>query len=111
MISLYADEDVDILIKPLLQAKGFKVLTTNEERMLAKSDREQLEHAIKLHCSFFTHNRVDFENLAKKFLEENIPHSGIILATRRNIYELARRTARFLESQTAETIKNRLWYI
>lgn len=25
MISVYCDEDVDVLIKPLLEAKGFKV--------------------------------------------------------------------------------------
>ncbi len=43
MISLYADEDVDVLIKPLLKAKGFTVYTTLDETMLGKTDREQLE--------------------------------------------------------------------
>lgn len=34
MISVFCDEDVDVLLKPLLEAKGFKVLTTIEEKML-----------------------------------------------------------------------------
>lgn len=90
MTSLYTDEDVDVLLRPLLNAKGFTVFTALEERMLGKSDKEQLEHAIKLKCTFLTHNRVHFEKLANKFLEDNKGHYGIIMATRRNIYELAR---------------------
>jgi hypothetical protein len=42
MTSLYTDEDVDVLLKPLLNAKGFTVFTALDERMLGKSDKEQL---------------------------------------------------------------------
>lgn len=111
MISLYIDEDVDILIKPLLNAKGFTVFTAHDEGMLGKSDKEQLEHAIKLKCVFLTHNRVHFEELSAKLPEKDKNHYGIIIATRRNIYELARRVAQFLKLQTKENIKNQLWYI
>lgn len=111
MISLYIDEDVAVLIKPLLNAKGFTVFTTLDEGMLGKSDKEQLEHAIKLKSAFLTHNRVHFEKLSANFLEKGKSHYGIIIATRRNIYELARMVARFLELQTKENIKNQLWYI
>ena len=111
MISLYADEDVDILIKPLLKAKGFTVHTTLDEGMLGKTDREQLEHATDLRAVFLTHNRVDFEKLAARFVDEGKEHFGIVLATRRNIYELARRTARFLEMHKQDGVKNRVWYI
>ena len=111
MTSLYTDEDVDVLLKPLLGAKGFTVLTTLDEKMLGKSDNEQLEHAIKLKCTFFTHNRVHFENLAKKYCADGKKHYGIIMATRRNIYEPARRTARLLELHNTEYIRNQLWYI
>ncbi|MBI5043610.1 MAG: DUF5615 family PIN-like protein [Nitrospirae bacterium] len=111
MIRLYTDEDVDVLIKPLLNAKGFTVFTTLGEEMLGKSDREQLERAINLRCAFLTHNRVHFEELSIRLSEEGKGHCGIIIATRRNIYELARRVARFLELQTAESIKNQVWYI
>ena len=39
MISLYTDEDVDILIKPLLNAKGYRVFTTHDEGMLGKNSQ------------------------------------------------------------------------
>jgi hypothetical protein len=111
MISLYADEDVDVLLKPLLTAKGFKVLTTLDEGMLGKTDREQLEHANKLQSVFVTHNRIDFEKLAAQYTQEAKAHEGIILATRRNAYELARRIARFLEIHKSDNIKNQVWYV
>src|SRR4030067_443472 len=109
MISLYTDEDVDILIKPLLNAKGFAVFTTHDEKMLGKNDRMQLEHAIKLKSVFLTHNRLHFEELSIKFNEDGKEHFGIIIATRRNIYELAKRVARFLELQTQENLKKHAW--
>ena len=52
MTPLYTDEDVDVLTKPLLKAKGFTVFTTLDEGMLGKTDREQLDHAIELNSIF-----------------------------------------------------------
>lgn len=111
MISLYTDEDVDVLLKPLLRAKSIIVITTREEEMLEKEDREQLEHAIKLKSIFLTHNRVHFEQLFKEFIKKGKEHYGIIIAARRNVYEFARRIANFLERRSAKEIKNQLWYI
>jgi len=111
MTPLYTDEDVDVLIKPLLNAKGFTVFITLDEGMLGKTDREQLDHAIELKFIFLTHNRVHFEKLSVRLLEEDKEHYGIVIAARRNVYELGRKIARFLELQTAEGIKNQLWYI
>lgn len=110
-MSLYTDEDVDVLIKPLLRAKGFRVITTLDEAMLGKTDREQLDHATKLSCVLVSHNRVDFEKLAVQFLKDGKEHDGIILAARRNVYELARRLARFLEMHKSDSIKNQVWYL
>jgi hypothetical protein len=111
LISIYLDEDVDVLLKPLLTAKGYSVFTPLDEKMLTISDREQLEHAIKLKCTFFTHNRVHYEKLYAEFIKENKEHFGIIIATRRNVYELARRIARLLEFYSADSIKNQLMYV
>lgn len=111
MIPIYTDEDVDVLIKPLLIAKGFTAFTTLKEGMLGKSDKEQLDHAIRLKSIFLTHNRVHFEKLSVKLLEEDNEHYGIVIAARRNVYELGRKVARFLELNTADGIKNQLWYI
>ena len=111
MISIYIDEDVYVLIKPLLAAKGYSVFTPIDEKMLTKSDREQLENAIKLNCIFLTHNKVHYEKLCAEFIKENKEHFGVVIATRRNVYELARRIARLLEFHTSDSIKNQLLYI
>ncbi len=111
MISIYTDEDVDVMLRPLLGAKGYSVITANDEEMLSKSDRKQFEHAIKLKCTFLTHNRVHYENLYSEFIKENKKHFGIIIATRKNVYELTRRVARLLEFHTLNSIKNKLLYI
>lgn len=111
MISIYCDEDVDILVKPLLEAKGFKVFTTLEEQMISAPDIQQIDHSIRKECVFLTHNRIDFERLCANLMNEGKNHSGVIIATRRNVYELARRIARVLSGHTKETIKNQLLYI
>jgi hypothetical protein len=72
---------------------------------------EQFEHAIKLKCTFLTHNRLHYEKLYAEFIKKNKEHFGIIIATRKNVYELARRITRLLEFQTRDSIKNKLLYI
>lgn len=79
--------------------------------MFGKTDRDQLEHAVRLGLVFLTHNRVDFEKLAAFYAEERKEREGIIIATRRNAYELARRIARFLEMHKAGGIRSQVWYI
>lgn len=71
----------------------------------------QLDHAIELKSTFLTHNRIHFEKLYANLIEEGKEHYGIIIATRRNVYELARRVSRFLELHTTESIRYQLWYI
>jgi len=111
MISIYCDEDVDVLIKPLLEAKGFRVLTTQDENMLGSSDREQIDYAIKKGCVFLTHNRIHYEQLYSEFISKNTAHFGIILASRRSVYELARRISRVLSKHTRESTKGQLFYV
>lgn len=111
MISIYCAEDVDVLIKPLLEAKGFKVLTTLDEKMLKASDIQQIEYAIKKECIFLTHNRAHFEELYAELITKGIGHPGVIMATRRNVYKLARRVSKVLSEYTKESIKNQLLYV
>lgn len=63
MIAIYCDEDVDVLVKPLLEAKGFQVRTALEEKMLGATDKQQIEYALEKRCIFLTHNRIHFEQL------------------------------------------------
>lgn len=110
MITLYSDEDVDIQIKPLLEAKGYRVLTTQGEQNLGSSDKEQLDYAIKNGYVFLTHNVVDFEKLIMELHNEGRSHPGIILASRKNIYNLSKNIAKKLSQYTQETIENQVIY-
>jgi len=99
------------LIKPLLEAKGFKVFTTLHEKMLGASDKQQLQHAVNRGSVFLTHNRLDYEQLYAQYYTDGSEHFGIMIATRRNVYELARRISRVLSGYTKDSIKNNLLYV
>ena len=109
--SLYLDEDVSILVADILRARGFDVITARDEKMLGRNDSEQLEKAISLHRCLFTHNRIHYEKLHHQAVSGEKKHFGIIIGTRRNMYELARRIATLLDTLTADEIENQLLYV
>jgi hypothetical protein len=76
--------------------------------MLGRDDTEQLEKAISLQRCLFTHNRIHYEGLQRKALAEEKKHFGIVIGSRRNAYELARRIAVLLNTLTADEIENQL---
>src|SRR2546430_1649394 len=90
-IDLYLDEDVDVLVAQLLRARGFVAITTREAGQLGKTDEEQLAHASRDGKALLTHNRVDFEALARLYYESGKTHYGIILAARHPAHEVVRR--------------------
>jgi hypothetical protein len=110
-IELYNDEDVSVLIADLIRARGFSVLTTLEAGNLGKSDAEQLEFAANQKRVLLTHNRVDFEELAKQYFEEDKTHYGIIIAVRRLPNEMAQRLLEILNQTMAEEMINQIRYI
>ena len=110
-IELYLDEDVDVLVADLLRGRGFNVSTTRDEGQLRNSDASQLAFAIAHRKTLLTHNRVDFEALARQYFEAGKTHSGIILAVRRPPYEIALRLLRILNYVTADEIENQIRYI
>lgn len=110
-IELYTDEDVGALIAKLIRARGFSVLTTLEAENLGKSDAEQLAFAVSQEKVLLTHNRVDFEKLAKRYFEQNKTHFGIIIAVRRLPNEMARRLLELLNQNTADEMINQIRYI
>ena len=62
-VELYLDEDVSVLIKPLLMSRGYEVLTTRDVNRLKSSDADQLAFATEQGRSIVTHNHRDFEEL------------------------------------------------
>jgi hypothetical protein len=110
-IDLYLDEDVDVLLAELLRARGFSVATTLEAGQLGASDADQLVYAVSRQTTFLTHNRADFDELARAYLATGKPHYGIIVAVRRPVYEIARRLLLLLNQVTADEIRNQTRYI
>jgi predicted nuclease of predicted toxin-antitoxin system len=110
-IDLYLDEDVDVLIADLVRARGFKASTTQEAGQIGKGDEEQLAYSVGSQSIFFTHNRDDFEKLAAEYFEAGKEHNGIIIAVRRQPYEIVRRLLMILNNVTADEMKNQLRYM
>lgn len=109
--TLYLDEDVSVLVATLLQVRGLDVTTAREQGMLGKSDETQLSYAVSLDRCILTHNRLDFEKLHADYIATGKHHAGIIIATRRNPRDLARRVSILCDSLTADEIANQLLYI
>jgi predicted nuclease of predicted toxin-antitoxin system len=110
-ICVYLDEDVDVLVANLLHSRGFKAITTQAAGQLGKSDAEQLEYAIAQEAAILTHNRVDFEALARKYFEQGKTHYGIIIAVRNPFQEIVRRLLLILNGITADEMQNQIRYI
>ncbi|WP_022836549.1 DUF5615 family PIN-like protein [Salisaeta longa] len=107
---LYLDEDVHVRIVDIVRGRGYRACTTRDEGMLGRSDAEQLAFAAEQEMMLVTHNRTDFEKLARRYFEEERTHAGIICAFRRSPYECALRLISLLNSRTAEEFKDQLLY-
>ena len=110
-IKLYLDEDVSVIVAELIRARGFATLTTRDASQRQKSDAEQLAFAISQGRAIVTHNRVDFEALAKQYYISGREHYGIIIAVRRSPHEIARRLLKILNHVTSDEMKNQIRYI
>ncbi len=110
-ISLYLDEDVDVLIADLVKAYGFEATTTRQAEQLGKSDEDQLTYAVDNGMTLLTHNRVHFERLATTYFNQGKDHRGIIIAVQRSPYEITQRLLKILNHLKPDEMKNQLRYI
>jgi predicted nuclease of predicted toxin-antitoxin system len=110
-IHVYLDEDVDVLVASLLRSRGFEVTTAHQAGNLGKKDAEQLEYAVSIKAAILTHNRVDYEVLAREYFEAGKQHYGIIIAVRNSYQEIARRLLLILNSTTSDEMENQIIYI
>ena len=110
-IHVYLDEDVDVLVASLLRSRGFNATTAQQARQLGKTDAEQLEYATSQGAAILTHNRTDFEALAREYFNTGKSHSGIIVAVRKPYTEIVRRLLTILDSTTADEMENQILYI
>ncbi|MBM4044089.1 MAG: hypothetical protein FJ279_03165 [Planctomycetes bacterium] len=110
-IELYLDEDVSALVGKLVRSRGFAATTAREAGEAGKSDAEQLAFAASQQRTLLTHNRADFEALARQYADEGRTHYGIVIAVRRPPHEIARRLLTILNRVPADEMVNQLRYI
>jgi predicted nuclease of predicted toxin-antitoxin system len=110
-ICLYLDEDVNVLVADILQARGFDVITARDARQLHATDAEQLTSAISQARTLVTHNRTDFEELVQSYFNSGRMHYGVIFAVRRSPQEIAHRLLTILNQVTSDEMQNQVRYI
>jgi predicted nuclease of predicted toxin-antitoxin system len=110
-IRLYLDEDVNVLVADLLNARGFDALSVRDAEQLQASDAEQLAYAVHHQRVLVTHNRSDFEALVQTYFDTEQKHYGVILAVRRSPQEIAQRLLAILNQVTADEMENQVRYI
>jgi predicted nuclease of predicted toxin-antitoxin system len=110
-IRVYLDEDIDVLVASLLRSRSFEAITPQQAKQLGKKDPEQLEYAVIQRAAILTHNRTDFEALAREYFEQESLHYGIIIAARNPYQEIVRRLLLILNSTTTDEMQNQLLYI
>ncbi|MGF2039410.1 MAG: DUF5615 family PIN-like protein [Nostoc sp. CmiVER01] len=108
---VYIDEDVDVIVATLLLARGFDATTAREQQMLGEPDQKQLAFAASIGHRILTHNRLDFEELHTSYVVNSQFHARVLIAKRRNAYEIAERVAILLDTLTADEIAHQLLYI
>ena len=107
---VYLDEDVSVVVADMLEARGFSVVTTRDAGRLGATDIEQLEYATRHGKTLVTHNRVDFEELHRRYLSKGRKTWGIIVLGRQRPGMLVANLSKLLNRFTADEIRNQLFY-
>lgn len=111
-VDLYLDEDVDPLIARLVRKRRFRAVTAGEAHLLRATDDRQLAYAAEHEMAILTHNRNHFLALARRYIEQERTHWGIIIAARRrSSHEVARRLLELLDDVTADEMCDQVRYI
>ena len=107
-IALYIDEDLSDRIAVAIRSRGFNAVSAHEITMQGKSDREQLEYAVKHKCVILTRNVKHFVSLQREYFQGGLHHSGILVTDYLPLKEIIRRLAKFLNERHASEMMNAL---
>ncbi len=110
-IELYLDEDVNVVIRDLLCARGFDAITATQAGRTGRSDAEQLAYAASRRRALVSHNRLHFESLASEYFTAGQKHWGIIIAVQRPPEQIVERLLVILNQVTSDEMENQVRYI
>jgi hypothetical protein len=108
---MYLDENMPIVLAPLIQARGYFATTAHAEGLLGAEDPEHLEYATSHGYCLVTHNRQHFIRLHNDRINAGQRHTGIIVAFVRNVYVLADCLVERLNTLTADEFVNQLLFL
>ena len=111
MIKLYLDEDVHKKVATALRLKGYDAVSAHKVQKQSLTDHEQLDFAVSQGRAIFTFNSGDFNSLPSALTSSDTHHFGIILAKQLPVRETVKRLAKFLFSQSADEIKDNIYWI
>ncbi len=95
----------------ILRKRGFDVEHAQELSRKGKSDAEQLMYAAKEKRCLITFNVKHFVLLHNDYVNTGREHWGIIVSKQLTIGETIRRALRVLQSNSQDSMKNRLLFL
>lgn len=113
-IRLYIDEDaIDEDFVQALKSRNVDVLTVADVGMLHRTDEDQLNWATENNRVIFSFNTRDFYRLHTLLLEQELSHSGMILAPqqRYGIGELLRGVLHLINTKSAEEMISQVEFL
>jgi predicted nuclease of predicted toxin-antitoxin system len=105
-VALYTDADVTPKLARLLRERKFDAVSAHEVGNAESEDSEQLAYAASQGRVILTYNAKDYAPLLDEYWWAGREHHGIIVSEQLPIGELLRRVLRFLNTVTADEMRN-----
>ena len=110
-ISLYLDEDLNVLVSDLLTSRCLYAMRARDPRKLHATDADQFTYAVRQARTLVTLNRTDFDELLQSHYASGQMHYGVTFAVRRSRQEIAQRLLVILKQVKADEMQNQVRYI
>ena len=114
LVGIYVDADLTPRLVPALRQRNYAAGSALEDGLSAATDEEILARATALGLVVLTNNDRDFTLLAQQWVAAGRSHAGILISGQyRNRYfsELLGRVLRFLDTVTADEMRNTVRYL
>lgn len=105
-VALYTDADVTPKLAKLLRERDFDAVSAHEVGNAELGDSEHLAYAASQGRAILTYNVKDYAPLLDEYWWTGREHHGIIVSEQLPVGELLRRVLRFLNTVTADEMRN-----
>jgi predicted nuclease of predicted toxin-antitoxin system len=109
--SLLLDEDVRPLLAEVLRQRGLDAVHVLELGRGGYSDEAQLGYATEQGRALVTHNIKDFLVLDRRWRDQTLMHSGIVMSDQVTFRELLSRTLRCLNRYSADDLRGQVIWL